>query len=111
MNIRVEESPVPVAADSRANVEISNENDSVDGIAGALSSQAKWNAANPKAMWAHQCLRSAERRGPVTRQPCEVCGADEVDGHHDDYDKPLAVRWLCRLHHRRLHAAEKEDAA
>lgn len=37
-------------------------------------------------------------------QPCEVCGSEIVDAHHDDYSKPLDVRWLCPLHHRRLHA-------
>lgn len=71
------------------------------------SSQAKWDAANPKAKWAHASVRSAIRRKLIERQPCEVCGEPETDGHHDDYDRPLAVRWLCRLHHRHHHAAER----
>lgn len=42
--------------------------------------------------------------GKLTREPCSVCGATEyVDGHHNDYTKPLDVVWLCRTHHRRLH--------
>ena len=40
------------------------------------------------------------------RQPCEVCGA-QADAHHEDYYKPLEVKWLCPLHHRRLHHAVK----
>jgi hypothetical protein len=50
--------------------------------------QQAWNAAN---------------RGDIQRQPCEVCGVEKVDAHHDDYSKPLEVRWLCRAHHMEVH--------
>jgi ribosomal protein S27AE len=37
-------------------------------------------------------------------KPCEVCGATEnVHAHHDDYSKPLEVRWLCSRHHAEHH--------
>lgn len=49
-------------------------------------------------------VRNAIRRGDLARGPCECCGAEKVDAHHDDYEKPLAVRWLCRIHHSDLHA-------
>ena len=39
------------------------------------------------------------RRGKLVRQPCEVCGSDKVKMHHEDYSRPLRVRWLCRSHH------------
>lgn len=48
-------------------------------------------------------LRYALERGVLERQPCEVCGDPKTDGHHDDYAKPLEVRWLCRVHHMALH--------
>ena len=69
--------------------------------------QAKWRERNQLKVWAHQALRGALKRGLLERQPCEICGAAETEAHHDDYDRPLAVRWLCRAHHRALHAQEK----
>ena len=69
-----------------------------------LTSQAKWAARNPKATWAHACLRSALKRGLLQRAPCEVCGSPDVDGHHDNYDRPMDVSWLCRRHHKAHHA-------
>jgi len=68
-----------------------------------MTRQRKWAQANPKAVWAQAALRSAINRGLVERQPCEQCGAVPADGHHDDYDKPAVVRWLCRKHHRAFH--------
>lgn len=52
---------------------------------------------------ARAAVQRALGRGDLTRQPCEVCGDEKVDGHHDDYGKPLEVRWLCRTHHGELH--------
>jgi hypothetical protein len=46
---------------------------------------------------------NAIRDGRLVRQPCEVCGSEAVEAHHDDYSKPLAVRWLCRKHHLEHH--------
>ncbi len=46
----------------------------------------------------------AIQRGRLRRQPCEECGATKVVAHHADYLKPLDVRWLCDLHHRRWHS-------
>jgi hypothetical protein len=43
------------------------------------------------------------RQGILIKKPCEVCGVHDVEAHHDDYYKPLVVRWLCRNHHREHH--------
>jgi hypothetical protein len=56
-------------------------------------------------------LQSALNRGLIERGTCEVCGDADTDGHHDDYDRPMVVRWLCRLHHKEEHHRQKEESA
>ncbi len=58
---------------------------------------------HPLRLKARDAVIHAIRDGRLLRQPCEVCGAENVEGHHDDYAKPLDVRWLCFEHHRIAH--------
>ena len=63
-----------------------------------------WEAANRDKKRAHRRVAYAVKTGKLIRQPCESCGATErVHAHHDDYDRPLDVRWLCRKCHGREH--------
>ena len=49
------------------------------------------------------------RRGLIQRKPCEVCGTTRrLTMHHDDYSKPLDVRWLRRKHHQSLTNADRK---
>jgi hypothetical protein len=57
---------------------------------------------------ARQAARRAASRGHIPKGPCEVCGALSVEAHHDDYSKPLEVRWLCRAHHAAHHREHGE---
>ena len=57
----------------------------------------------PDVVRAHHLVERAIRRGDLKRHACEVCKSEKVDAHHDDYSKPLDVRWLCRLHHLQHH--------
>jgi hypothetical protein len=52
----------------------------------------------------------ALKRGHIQRKPCEGCGSADAQMHHDDYDKPLEVRWFCRACHLELHARENREA-
>jgi hypothetical protein len=49
----------------------------------------------------HNIRHYAQKRIPL--KPCEVCGNPKAVRHHDDYSKPLEVRFLCHLHHRQQH--------
>ena len=69
--------------------------------------QAAWRERNPLKVWAHAALRSALNRGLIEKQPCDVCGDAESEAHHSQYHEPLTVRWLCRKHHKQVHAQEK----
>lgn len=57
---------------------------------------------NPVKYAAVTAVGNAIRDGKLLRQPCEVCGA-KAHAHHDDYRRPLEVRWFCPKHHRELH--------
>ncbi len=58
------------------------------------------NPAKPKA---HALLNSAIKHGEIQRGVCEMCKEVKTEGHHDNYFKPLEVRWLCKTHHRAVH--------
>jgi hypothetical protein len=52
---------------------------------------------------AKQAVRTAIKNGTLQKRSCEVCGEERSHAHHNDYSKPLDVRWLCSAHHVALH--------
>lgn len=57
---------------------------------------------------AYKKVRRAIASGLLKRGPCEQCSAPNTHAHHDDYAKPLDVRWLCSPCHTAYHAAENK---
>lgn len=47
------------------------------------------------------------RRGLLKKEPCIECGSPDSEMHHEDYNKPLEVIWLCRKHHLKRHREER----
>ncbi len=58
----------------------------------------------------HRIMWKAIRAGELTIGPCAhkrlgECGR-RIQAHHDDYDKPLDVTWLCIPHHQQYHRSD-----
>ena len=62
----------------------------------------------PERYAATNAVNNAIRDGKLTRpNHCEKCGIEcRPHGHHDDYSKPLDVRWLCDPCHKEVHACD-----
>lgn len=70
---------------------------------------------------AHGKVEKAILRGDLTRpDSCEECeeipetmkdGRTSIQAHHDDYDEPLKVRWLCQQCHHETHKPEGGGAS
>ena len=67
----------------------------------------KWSVSNATRRRAQNVVASAIRDGKVERQPCLICGA-QAEAHHPDYSAPLAVSWLCSVHHAQTHKEFRE---
>jgi len=71
--------------------------------------KAEWRKKNPNKAKAHAVISRAVRSGNLIRLPCEKCEAvDSIHAHHDDYLKPLNIRWLCAACHHQWHAENGE---
>lgn len=46
----------------------------------------------------------AVKTGKLIKRHCEICGSFfKINAHHEDYSKPLNVKWLCWDHHMEIH--------
>ena len=63
----------------------------------------------PDKVKCHQSLHTAVVNGKIEKpEICTKCGnKHKIEGHHEDYSKPLEVVWLCMKCHRALHAKPK----
>jgi hypothetical protein len=75
----------------------------------AAESRERWRKKNREKVLAHKKVRYAIDHGRLERLPCEVCGRTPAHAHHENYGRPLEVRWLCPWHHREEHAQYLAD--
>lgn len=65
-----------------------------------MESLQRYWASNPGKLAARHAVAYAIQTGSLKRLPCEQCGSQQrVHAHHQDYSKPLEVKWLCSLCH------------
>ena len=62
-----------------------------------------WRAEDSRRAVAHSSVARAVRNGTLSRQPCCRCGDAKTVAHHEDYDKPLEIVWLCQPCHKQRH--------
>jgi ribosomal protein S27AE len=66
----------------------------------------KWVLNNSKKRQVINQVNNAIKKGNLMKQKmCSECGKTgvRIEGHHDDYNQPLSVRWLCSECHRAWH--------
>jgi ribosomal protein S27AE len=68
-----------------------------------------WRAEDSRRVVAHSAVSRAIREGRLDRNPCVRCGEAKSVAHHEDYDKPLEVMWLCQPCHKQRHKELKAD--
>lgn len=69
----------------------------------------KWVEKNTIKRAVHIITGNAIRDGLLIKQDCEKCGcSSQIQAHHDDYAKPLEVRWLCPACHKEWHEINGE---
>src|SRR5262245_4938430 len=62
----------------------------------------KWRELFPEKYRAQTAVSNAIRDNKLKKGTCceiEGCNRLPIAAHHDDYSKPLEVRWLCWPHH------------
>ena len=62
-----------------------------------------WRAEDSRRIVAHSQVAKAVRNGTLVRQPCVRCAETKTVAHHEDYDHPLVVMWLCQACHKQRH--------
>ena len=69
----------------------------------ALEISRAWRQADKRRDACHNAVSRAIKNGNLVRQPCIRCGNEKSLAHHEDYDKPLDVMWLCQPCHKQRH--------
>ena len=66
---------------------------------------SEYRLRNPGKAKARSKFNYHFRKGNIEREPCEICGDENSQAHHEDYaiENALNVKWLCFTHHREAH--------
>lgn len=59
----------------------------------------EYKKRNPEKIKARYAISNGLKKGTVIKSPCMVCGEVKSEAHHEDYNKPFEVIWLCAKHY------------
>jgi ribosomal protein S27AE len=68
----------------------------------------QWRSADKRRVKCHNAVAREIKSGKLTREPCQNCGDTKTIAHHDDYNKPLLIRWFCQSCHIKHHQGKIE---
>jgi len=74
-----------------------------------LAVNQAWRREDKRRQRAHGIVRRAIAKELLVRSPCCRCGNPKSLAHHEDYDKPLEVMWLCQPCHKQRHKELREE--
>lgn len=76
------------------------------------ASSKAWAVRNPKKRAAHIAVSNALRDGLLAKPTrCQTCREEKpVTAHHDNYDLPLAIPWMCVPCHAAYHIDDRKAA-
>jgi len=77
-------------------------------IANTVEITRAWRQEDKRRNKAHQKVAYAMKKGVLIKMPCVRCGNEKSLAHHEDYDKPLDVMWLCQPCHKQRHKELRE---
>lgn len=69
----------------------------------SLAVVSNYKKKNPEKANAHRLVLLTVKSGELVKLPCEICGNTKSQAHHENYDQPLSVKWLCQKHHSEVH--------
>ncbi len=73
-----------------------------------IESSRRYAQRNRKKRAAYDAVQYAIKTGKLTKKPCH-CGKKKAEAHHENYNEPLLVVWLCVRHHNELHYGKKDS--
>ena len=74
-----------------------------DRVAETVRRTKKKRQSDPRYTRCHNAVARALKSGALKRSNCERCGHEKSMAHHDSYDHPLQVMWLCQPCHKQRH--------
>jgi len=62
-----------------------------------------WRKEDKRRMKCHNSVTRAIKKGTLIKKPCIRCNSEKSLAHHENYDEPLNVMWLCQICHKIRH--------